>query len=70
MLTLEKSKRALAGAAAILLTAPVLAGGAFDTTAVVAEVNSAKEPIIAVGVAILGVVAVILAFRMIRKITG
>lgn len=49
---------------------PASAAGTFDTAAIVSEIQGTKEPIVAVGAAILGVVAVILAFRMIRKITG
>ena len=64
------------GAAALLYfaaTSGALAQQAaanWDTAGVVQEITSTRTTIIAVGVAVLGVVALILGYRMIRKITG
>ena len=65
------AKRSVAVAFALLFM-PFAANAAdsFDTTAIVNEISGAKAPILAVGAAIFGIVAIILAFRMIRKITG
>ena len=49
---------------------PASAEGGFTADAVVAEINSAKPVIVAVGVAMLGAVALIVGYRLIRKITG
>lgn len=66
-----RGKRSIAMAFALLFM-PFVANAAdsFDTTAIVNEISGAKAPILAVGAAIFGIVAIILAFRMIRKITG
>ena len=49
---------------------PASAADSWDVTAVTTEINSAKPVIIAVGVAMLGAVALIVGYRLIRKITG
>jgi hypothetical protein len=49
---------------------PASAADGWDVTAVTTEINSAKPVIIAVGVAMLGAVALIVGYRLIRKITG
>ena len=56
----------------VLLAAslPASAADSWDVTAVTTEINSAKPVIIAVGVAMLGAVALIVGYRLIRKITG
>lgn len=49
---------------------PASAADGWDVTAVTTEINSAKPVIVAVGVAMLGAVALIVGYRLIRKITG
>jgi len=48
---------------------PASADG-WDVSAVTAEITGAKPVIVAVGVAMLGAVALIVGYRLIRKITG
>ena len=42
----------------------------WDTAGVVQEITSTRTVVVAIGVAVLGIVALILGYRMIRKITG
>lgn len=49
---------------------PALAQATWDATAVTTELNGSKPIIVAVGTAIFGVIALIVGYRMIRKITG
>lgn len=65
-----RGHKAVVAAFFLLFAGVASADGSFDTAAIVTEIQGTKAPIVAVGTAILGVVAVILAFRMIRKITG
>ena len=41
-----------------------------DTTAIVKEVTDVKPAIVAVGAAILGILAIVLAFKLIRRVMG
>ena len=61
---------ALAFFAFLAVSLPASAADGWDVTAVTTEINSAKPVIIAVGVAMLGAVALIVGYRLIRKITG
>ena len=54
----------------LAVSLPASAADTWDVTAVTNEINSAKPIIIAVGVAMLGAVALIVGYRLIRKITG
>lgn len=54
----------------LVFALPASAADTWDVTAVTTEINSAKPVIIAVGVAMLGAVALIVGYRLIRKITG
>ena len=53
-----------------LLSLPAMAADSFTADEVVAQITSAKPIIVAVGVAMLGAVALIVGYRLIRKITG
>ena len=46
------------------------AGASWDVSAVVTEINSTRAIIIAVGMAIFGILGLILGYRMVRKIIG
>ena len=61
---------ALAFFAFLAVSLPASAADGWDVTAVTTEINSAKPVIFAVGVAMLGAVALIVGYRLIRKITG
>ena len=60
---------ALAFFALLAVSLPASADG-WDVSAVTAEITGAKPVIVAVGVAMLGAVALIVGYRLIRKITG
>ena len=61
---------ALAFFAFLAVSLPASAADGWDVTAVTAEITGAKPVIVAVGVAMLGAVALIVGYRLIRKITG
>ena len=54
----------------LAVSLPESAADGWDVSAVTAEITGAKPVIIAVGVAMLGAVALIVGYRLIRKITG
>ena len=61
---------ALAFCALLAVSLPASAADGWDVSAVTAEITGAKPVIVAVGVAMLGAVALIVGYRLIRKITG
>ena len=54
----------------LAVSLPASAADGWDVSAVTAEITGAKPVIVAVGVAMLGAVALIVGYRLIRKITG
>lgn len=67
----RKMKAAAVGLPLYLMaTLPASAADSFSADDVVAQINSAKPIIVAVGIAMLSAVALIVGYRLIRKITG
>jgi hypothetical protein len=70
---IKKIRRGFAAAGlalfSVLFTNPALAD-TIDTAAIVKEVTDTKPAIVAVGAAILGILAIVLAFKLIRRVMG
>jgi hypothetical protein len=61
---------AIAALAYLIVALPASAADSFTADDVVAQINTAKPIIVAVGLAMLAAVALIVGYRLIRKITG
>lgn len=73
MYIIKKIRKVISAASLALFSLffanPVLAD-TIDTAAIVKEVADVKPAVVSVGAAILGILAIVLAFKLIRRVMG